>query len=963
MKENMKRIWEQEKHFRALFDQSPIGIILLSPERIILVANPAFCNMLGYSKEELESKHILDVTHPDDLNLSNKYIERLDKRESVSIKIEKRYVRKDGGTVWGQVFSTPFLDGEWDRPHYLAMVEDITDRKKAEEAQSLSVRILTLLSQNPWASDSIKKLTLMMKDFTEFDTVGIRLGEEGKFIYAEYSGFPSQFVENGNFLCNRSSTNKDIIKPNSDSSLGCICRSIIKGEIDHSNPLFSKGGSFWCNNTTKLLATPEETERQCLVRNLCIMKGYESVALIPLRSDTKILGLIQLNDIRADRFTPEMIEMFEGIGITIGVALERWQLGQKILRAKNEWETTFDALPDYIAILDCDFKITRANLPMMKLTGIESGDLGSIHCYEAVHKTDQPPTTCPHYSVFTDAVQHTIEAYEPRFDKYFEITVVPVFEEEKIVRCVHIMVDITDRKKSEILIKQSRDEFQSIFESSPDIVYLNDMEGYFTKINRKFTSVLGYTMDEVIGKTMFWDNLLLEDKDEFEKLNWALEDKKYHLEGYPTTFVTKDKKITSVALSTELISIEGETQLLTIARDITHFLMLEEQLHHASKMEAIGSLAGGVAHDFNNALTPILNAISTLLEDRQPGDVYTQEDIEFLKEADSAAKHSTKIARELLHLSRRQAFKMRPTDINQLMIKMSITALQYITTEISIETNLDPTVPEFIIADENQLEPALLNLIINARDAIHGRGKIILSTSVKTVTEEYTEKYSYAREGKFVVLKITDTGIGMPKKVLAKIFDPFYTTKPMGKGTGLGLTRVFNTLQGHRGWINVYSEVGKGTSVKLYLPIEKPTGEESIEEHLSEETPRGTERILVVDDFPSIINTAKKILQRLGYSVTTCNDGEEALELIKNESFDLIISDLVMPRMGGKKLLKNMRLRGIHIPTLIMSGYPEMVVRGDTPQEAFDGFIEKPFQLDQIGLAIRKVLDKNKIHG
>lgn len=639
---------------------------------------------------------------------------------------------------------------------------------------------------------------------------------------------------------------------------------------------------------------------------------------------------------------------------------KRKQAEQDLIHARDEWEATFDAIPDYLAILDTNFIVTHVNRSMREDLDISYEHLGKVHCYEMVHRTTSPNLDCPHSRVFLSGKQGSAEIYEPHLGKYFNVSVSPIFEDEKVVRCVHIMTDITAQKESETRLRQSRDEFQTIFESSPDMVYVNDLEGYFVRVNQRFTEILGYTNEEVMGRVPYWDGLLLENEESLAEMNHLLEEKKYRLDGYRTIFLTKAGESINVALSTDLIKIEGKSHILTIAKDITEFLRLEDQLHHTSKMEAVGILAGGIAHDFNNALTPVLNATSTLIEVRKVGDKYTQDDIDFLKEADEAARHTADISKQLLQISRRQVFKMVPTDINAMMKRISRMATRYVPATIEIKTVLDPGVPNIILADETQLSQSVLNLILNASDAMPKGGTLTLTTVLEHLDESYVERYAEAREGDFIKICVSDTGVGIPKKVLSKIFDPFFTTKSVGKGTGLGLSRVFSTVKGHNGWINVYSELKKGTCIKLYIPVVESQGVEIVKEPAFSEVPHGTETILVVDDFESVLKTAKNVLSHLGYSVVTCTNGEEALSILGNGGVDLVITDLIMPKMGGKRLIKHMRAGGFQMPVILMSGYPETMVYEEKPKEAFDGFIEKPFRSAELGQTIRQVLDNPK---
>ena len=381
---------------------------------------------------------------------------------------------------------------------------------------------------------------------------------------------------------------------------------------------------------------------------------------------------------------------------------------------------------------------------------------------------------------------------------------------------------------------------------------------------------------------------------------------------------------------------------------------LQAQLQQAQKMEAVGTLAGGIAHDFNNLLTGILGNLELAMMDAPPDSRSTGH----LRVAQEAAEQAAELTRQLLTLGRKNEPTMGPTVLNDTVTSIGRFLRRSLPQNITMHTTLDPELPA-IRANAGQLQQALLNLAINARDAMPGGGTLTITTARTEVDAHTARRNPHARPGSFIVFTVADTGEGMPPDVLEHIYEPFFTTKAAGKGTGLGLAMVYTAVHAHDGWITVESTPGHGTVFRLFLPlIPVDTPDPAVESEGP--LPTGTERILVVDDTDAVLHLARGILERCGYDVILAWDGQEGLKRYREAevSFALVVTDLIMPEMGGRDLLAALRRDGETVPVIVDSGYALEGPPEDLIAEGFAAFIPKPFQPATLAHIVRRVLDE-----
>jgi PAS domain S-box-containing protein len=508
--------------------------------------------------------------------------------------------------------------------------------------------------------------------------------------------------------------------------------------------------------------------------------------------------------------------------------------------------------------------------------------------------------------------------------------------------------------------RAAEDRYRVLFKASPyPTIALDGETRRFLAISDAAVEQYGWSRDELL--TMSSDDLYpKQDLARVEAMRQEHVDLIKPLGGF--RHLKKDGTIIDVEMSMRPIDLEGRPGYLATAVDVTgklrseqERLAVDDQLRQAQKMEAVGQLTGGIAHDFNNILFVILASADALQEEKNL-DAATL--AARLEEITQAVLRASNLTRQLLAFSRQQPLHPLRTDMNRLVSDTGKLLRRALGGEIEIDSVFAEDL-YVVDIDRSQLETALVNLCINARDAMPGGGHLLIETCNTTLDEHYALAHPGAVAGAYAMLAVTDTGGGMPPEVLAKVFDPFFTTKEVGKGTGLGLSMVYGFIKQSNGHIRIYSEVGVGTSIKLYLPrADGPAEEEAV--RVNKSLPRGSEHILVVEDEPQVRGNVVQQLQSLGYTVTQAPDGEAGLAAFAaaDRPIDLLLTDVVMPGpMSGKALADEIARRSPRTRTVFMSGFTEVSsVRHGRLDEA-SLLLSKPFRKRDLAQILRHALD------
>ncbi len=502
---------------------------------------------------------------------------------------------------------------------------------------------------------------------------------------------------------------------------------------------------------------------------------------------------------------------------------------------------------------------------------------------------------------------------------------------------------------------RAQDVYASLLRSSPDSIVIYDSEGRAVFVNSAFTQVFGWTLEEVQGKRI--DFVPESEKNATSEVIRRIFQEDQICRGFETRRLTKDGRILDVNISASgYHDHEGKLEgSLVILRDISDQKVLEAQLLQAHKMEALGTLAGGVAHDFNNIMQAITGYVQVLLMENSP----ESPDYPKLQGIEKSAHRAGTLTRRLLMFSRKVDAELRAVDLNTEVNQVSKLLTQIFPKMIDIQLQLDENV-EAVNADPVQLEQIMMNLGVNARDAMVDGGKLIFRTENVVLDKDFCARHMGAKEGRFVMLSVSDTGHGIDPSILDRVFDPFFTTKPVGQGTGLGLAMVYGIVKAHGGYITCSSQPEVGTTFRIYFPAVARRPEARRSPDWEEKNPKGKgELLLLVDDEEGIREVGKDLLTRFGYQVLTAESGERAVDVYKTLSSrpDLVILDLSMPGMGGMKCLKILRELNPAVRVIISTGYLDQSRLKDLPEAQDAAFVGKPYKINELLKTLRRVLD------
>ncbi len=631
--------------------------------------------------------------------------------------------------------------------------------------------------------------------------------------------------------------------------------------------------------------------------------------------------------------------------------------------ARRQGEERFRALiehgADAVALVAPDGTLLFASHSIERLLGFAPVELVGHPGFERVHPDDVPRL----HAALRDTVASpgTPASLELRWRhkdgswRHIDAVAVDRLAEPAVGAIVVNFRDVSERRKAEAALRESEERYRTLVEGVRDIIFALSPEGTIASLNPAFETITGLRREEWVGQPF---ERLVHPEDlplALELLGRVVRGELRPASQFRVRTAKGDYRVGEFSATPQL----HEARLvgiLGIGRDVTERVQLEQQLRQAQKMEAVGRLAGGIAHDFNNILTAITGYADLLLEDLGATDPRRQDADEIHKAADRAAG----LTRQLLAFSRQQVLQPTVLEVNKLVSDLEKMLRRLLGEDVELGTRLAPTTGR-VKADAGQLEQVIMNLAVNARDAMPNGGKLTLETGNVDLDEAYAADHYPARAGPFVMLAVSDTGIGMSEETQAHMFEPFFTTKEKGKGTGLGLATVYGIIKQSGGFIWVYSEVGHGTTFKLYLPrVEELAERASQPAQAPARAARGTETVLVVEDEAPVRSVARQVLERHGYTVLEAPSAEAALDIVARYSgtIHLLLTDVVMPGLNGRELAN--RLAGLRpdAKVIFMSGYTDDAVTRHGVLEPGSAYVQKPFTPDAIARKVREVLDR-----
>jgi PAS domain S-box-containing protein len=502
-------------------------------------------------------------------------------------------------------------------------------------------------------------------------------------------------------------------------------------------------------------------------------------------------------------------------------------------------------------------------------------------------------------------------------------------------------------------LRQSEEQYRMLFDLNPNPMWVYDLESLrFLAVNRAAVAKYGYRTDEFLGMTI----RDIRPEADIPALEAAA---RIAPAARPETSYwrhrTKDGTLLDVEIRSRPLHFAGHDAELVLAADVSERNRLEARLRQSQKMEAVGRLAGGIAHDFNNVLSAVLGYSNLVLEDLPPDDPRRAD----LEEISQAGMRGAALTRQLLMFSRPQVAERQVLDLNAIIVGVRKMLARIIGEDIRVETRLAEPIGR-VRMDPGHLEQIVMNLALNARDAMPEGGQLLIETSEVELDELRHGGSRLLPAGRYVMIAVSDTGIGIPREHQARIFEPFFTTKPPGEGTGLGLSTVYGIVQQNAGSIIVYSEPGHGATFKVYLPsVDAPLLTAEGAQQPARPRAERAERILFVEDEPALLKVGCEILTRAGYRVTGMPGGEEALAWLAEHpgGIDLLATDMVMPGLGGRELVNRIRTTQPAVRVLFMSGYTDDAVMQRGIHESGTAFLQKPFSADTLTRKIRSVLD------
>lgn len=643
--------------------------------------------------------------------------------------------------------------------------------------------------------------------------------------------------------------------------------------------------------------------------------------------------------------------------------------------ADGRYRILVEAITDYaIYMLDTAGIVTSWNRGAARFKGYSEREIIGQH-FSRFYTEEDKAIDLPHIALRTAREEGRFEQEGWRVRKdgtrfWAHVVIDPIRDpDDTLIGYAKITRDLSERRRAEEQLRESQEEFRLLVQGVTDYaLFMLDRDGRVNSWNSGAERIKGYSREEILGHhfSRFYTEEDREAGLPGKGLHQAATEGRWETEGWR---VRKDGSRFWAHVVIDAIRSEAGELLgfAKITRDITERKNAERELDQArealfqsQKMEAVGQLTGGVAHDFNNLLTVIIGGLDTIARSKPNETVRVRRALEMSRHA---ADRAASLTSRLLAFSRKQALAPMPTDLNKLVGNMADLLHRTLGEQIELESVLAPRVWTVEI-DQNQVESAILNLAVNARDAMPSGGKLTIETQNTYLDESYTATDAEVRPGQFVMICVSDTGSGMSKSTLARVFEPFFTTKETGRGTGLGLSMVYGFVKQSGGHVTIYSEEGEGTTVKLYFPRHQSSEEPLVEEMNEREYLLASEDevVLVVEDNPEVRAFSVNSLSELGYRVLQAGDAEAALAILRSgQRVDLLFTDVVLPGRTGKVLADETLIARPGLKVLFTTGYSRNAIIHHGRLDAGVRLLEKPFTFDQLARRVREVLDEPEV--
>ena len=984
-RETENRLRSSELFNRSLVAHLPQRIFLKDADSIYLSCNANYARDLGLEPQDMIGKDDF-AFHPRELAEKYRADDRKVMESGQTLDFVERYLTGDE-EKWIHTIKVPYRNEKGEITGLLGIFDDVTDRKRAEEA--LEKRILALTQPLEGTEDIAFEDLFNLEDIQRIqDEFAEATGTASLITLPD--GTPLTRPSNFSHLCGTLIRQSEVgrrkceysdAKLGHDNIDGPTIHSCLSAGLCNAGAGITVGGRHVANWLVGQVrdGTQNENEIRAYAREIGVdeetfMEAYGQVPFMPrqrfemvakaLFSLAKQLSATAYQNVQQARF------------------IAGWKKAEKALQnSERTLAQIIEFLPDATLVIDKQGVVIAWNKAIENLTGVPKEEMlgQGDHAYGVPFYGKRRPITADLLLQDDFEIASGYQSFAKTDDAIYSETRLPDYRghgpryfwnaasllrdaQGEVIGAVESIRDVTDRWVAEQELKKSRERYRELMDSVSDLIYTQDMEGRFTSFNAALNDILGFSPEEMLGHK-FQELMKPEFQHLFETEYLAELRTKGASKGLSQYFRKNGARCYMDYQSRVVPEPDGQSYISGIARDVTERVLhekrvkqLQDQLLQSQKMEAVGTLAGGIAHDFNNLLAAILGYAEIAQDPR-----FDQKDtLHSVGQIIRAAERARELVKKILTFSRKMDTDLRPLELNRIVEQSREILERTLPKMIKIETSLTPDL-HLVNADVNQMEQILLNLATNAADAMPQGGRLSIETRNLVLSPEYSREHLDMLPGRYVVLTVSDTGQGIDQSIRDRIFEPFFTTKGPGKGTGLGLSTVYGVAASHGGSVHCYSEPGQGTTFKIFLPIH-PDQAKKLQEDGERAAPLvgGQENILLVDDEQALREVGSLTLNKLGYRVITASSGEEALGLYQemDPKPDLVILDLGMPGMGGFKCMEEILAINPRARVMIASGYS---AKGQVQQALDQGaaaFVPKPFRVEELAGTVRRVLDR-----
>lgn len=927
---------EQEALYRGMFESAGTALCLIDEELLIHLVNPAFERLFGLPRRKVEKKlaWFYFIPEADRARVREFHFSDASSIEYPDNRYEVQIVDKMG-SIRDVLVLVANLKGT---SRKILSIFEVTQNRRVQKALAYRLSFEQIIS-------AISRGFVNVAPGMLHDEIREALERIGRFAKSDRS-FIFLIDRKEKVIRHAYQWNAPGIEPQSET-----IRETPLPKIEWALDVLNESGRLHIHDPQSL---PEEAG---FIRDTLVSEGVKSTAVVPMRHAGEVRGLLGFDAVTAKRFWRE--DDFFLLETTVDIitkALIHEDFQRMLAESEQRFRKIFQQGPLAMAVVDTEYRVTAVNPMICTLTGYGAEELKGRRLTELTHEEGRGRSEATEKKLLSGSIPYY--TMEERLVKrngeslwVYWTTFSIRDENQEPLYGVEIFEDITERKYAVEALRKSEQKYRDFADFLPQAVFEADLKGIITYTNQHAFDLFGYSREDFVRGLSIYGMIHPSDRERAEN-NVAAIFEGARSKGEEYRAMRKNGEFFPVLIySASIWEKERPLGIRGIIIDISSRKELETRLAQSQKMEAIGRLAGGIAHDFNNILTVILGHGSLLAANESLSEEIREE----LGDIIDASRSGAALTRQLLAFSRKQIVQMEILDLNELIQSSRKMLRRLINEDINFSVELNPEIGN-IRADSGQIEQIIMNLVINASDAMPEGGNLTLRTFMRTVGAETAEQYENAEAGSYVVLEVADTGRGMDHRTRERIMEPFFTTKKDREGTGLGLSTVYGIVKQLDGFLTVTSKIDEGSTFSVFLPETKSERPEKLGESTVSET--GKESLLLVEDEEELRNVAGRMLESQGYTVKVAADGREALKLLaKGARIELVITDVVMPGMNGRELAEDIEKNFPGKKILFISGYTDDSVIQHGVSERRINFLHKPFSKKELHRKVRELLD------